>query len=82
MGKSKIQERIEECKKYKDYENIKHIEKGVLYFNGNKLDIDKFLLVKTEILEDNSDQIEFDIEFKKIKLIDIELQEKNIKEIF
>jgi tRNA(His) 5'-end guanylyltransferase len=63
MGKRKIQERIEECKKFKDYENIKNIEKGVLYFNGNKLDIDNFLLGKTEILEDNSNEIEFDIEF-------------------
>ena len=62
MDKSKIEERIIECNKFKDYANIKYIEKGVLYFNGNKLGIDKFLLGKTEILEEKSDEIEFDIE--------------------
>lgn len=60
-GNKKIDERIEECKKFKEYENIKEIEKGVLYFNGNKLNIDKFLTGKLEILEDNDDDIEFDI---------------------
>lgn len=62
-GKIKIEERISKCNDFKDYENIKHVEKGVLYFNGNKLDIDKFLLGENKILEDESDEIEFDIEF-------------------
>ena len=46
---------------YPDY--IKDIEKGVLYFNGNKLDIGKFLAGEIEILHDKSDEIEFDIDF-------------------
>lgn len=63
LGNKKIDVRIAECSKFKEYENIKDIEKGVLYFNGNKLDIGKFLAGEIEILHDKSDEIEFDIDF-------------------
>ena len=62
-GNKKIDVRIAECNKFKEYENIKDIEKGILYFNGNKLDIEKFLAGEIEILHDKSDEIEFDIDF-------------------
>lgn len=43
-GKIKLLKKIEECKKYDFYENeLKEIESGILYCNGDKIDIEQFL---------------------------------------
>ncbi len=43
-GKIKLEEKIEQCKKYDYYEsNLKDIIDGVLYYNGDRIDINEFL---------------------------------------
>lgn len=43
MGKSKLSERINKCTELKEYNILKEIENGTLYYCGNKLSIEKFL---------------------------------------
>lgn len=71
MGKSKIEQRVEKCKETGLYEQIKDIEFGTLYFNGQMLDVNEFMNGNTVVInnngenEDNSTSIEddFEIEF-------------------
>ncbi len=42
-GKIPLSEKLEKCKQYKDYKQIAEIEKGILYFDGKKIEIDAFL---------------------------------------
>lgn len=43
-GKIKLSEKIEKCKEYDGYEKyLKDIENGILYLNGDRIEIDEFL---------------------------------------
>lgn len=51
-GKIKLCDKIEECKKYEYYEsNLKDIINGIMYYNGNRIDIDEFLKGNIVIIE-------------------------------
>ena len=60
-GKMKLDEREEECIKFKDYENIKDIENGVLYLNGDKIDLESYYNGNIKKVEyEKTSEIEFD----------------------
>lgn len=60
-GKMKIDEREKECNKFEEYKNIKEIENGILYFNGEKIDIEAFYNGEIKnILDGKVEEIEFD----------------------
>lgn len=42
-GKIKLTEKIDECKKYKEYNSSGDIENGILYYDGNQLDLFEFI---------------------------------------
>lgn len=43
-GRIKLSKKIEECKKYDFYKTtLKEIENGILYYNGDRIDIENFL---------------------------------------
>lgn len=42
-GNEKLEYRINKCKDLYNYETFKDIERGVLYYNGTRIDLDKFL---------------------------------------
>ena len=42
-GKIPLQEKKSMCKKYDDYAKIENIKKGILFYNGNKIDINEYL---------------------------------------
>ena len=58
-------ERIEKCKEFKEeYEKIREIENGILYFDGNRIDIQEYLngnIKPIESLEKNKYEDYFDI---------------------
>ena len=64
-GKIKLAEKIEMCKKYDLYEKqLKKIENGILYLNGDRIDIDEFLkgnIKKIEPEEKRTEDEYFDI---------------------
>lgn len=58
-GKLPLQEKLEECNQYADYKQIAKIERGTLYYNGKKIDLEEFL--KGNIKEiDNLDESIFE----------------------
>lgn len=42
-GNEKLEERINKCKNFADYDIFKELERGILYYNGTRIDLDKFL---------------------------------------
>ena len=57
----KLDQREEECRKLKDYKNIKDIENGVLYLSGERIDIESYYNGNIKKVEDeNTNEIEFD----------------------
>lgn len=57
-----MNQKITKCNEFKEYENIKQIEKGVLYFNGKKVDIADFFNNDKKDISTSNDEGE-DIEF-------------------
>ena len=47
-GNEKLEYRINKCKSLGNYETFKDIERGILYYNGTRIDLDKFLEGKIE----------------------------------
>lgn len=63
-GKMKSSERIEICRQYQEYDEIKKIENGILYLNGDRIDIQEFLNGNIKKIEPEDKKIEdeyFDI---------------------
>ncbi|MBQ3415100.1 MAG: hypothetical protein IJH39_07125 [Clostridia bacterium] len=55
-GKIPLQKKLDMCENYEDYPRIKNIENGILFYNGDKIDINKFLdgkLEKIDIIDDS-----------------------------
>ena len=55
-GRLPLQTKKDMCKKYDDYTKTENIEKGILYYNGDKIDINKFLegtIEKIDIIDDS-----------------------------
>ena len=71
MGNNKIEERVAKCKETNLYKEIKDIEFGTLYFNGEMLDVQEFLKGNKVVLDnknesaDNNNALDdgFEIEF-------------------
>ncbi len=42
-GNEKLETRIDKCKQFSDYDKFKDIQRGILYYNGKRIDLDKFL---------------------------------------
>lgn len=63
-GKIKLVDKIKMCEEYKEYEHVKKIENGILYLNGDRIDIDEFLNGNIKKIESEEKQIKneyFDI---------------------
>ena len=43
MGNDKMEERTEKAKEYSDYKLLEDYQDGILYFDGNRIDINDFL---------------------------------------
>lgn len=52
MGNNKMEEREIECKRHSDYENLKEIQDGILYFDGNKISLEEFYKGNIKILKE------------------------------
>lgn len=48
-GNEKLECRINKCKSLVDYDTFRDIERGILYYNGTRIDLDKFL--ENDIIE-------------------------------
>ena len=42
MGNDKLEDREEECKKFTEYESLKDIQDGILYFDGKRINLEEF----------------------------------------
>lgn len=51
-GNEKLEKRINKCKSLADYSTFSNIENGVLYYNGARIDLDKFL--NSDIIEETN----------------------------
>lgn len=68
MGDAKLSEKLDECLKFPDYGVLKKIEDGILYFDGDELDLLEFLNGNTVKIDNNinkTDEVDedFNIEF-------------------
>lgn len=65
MGRSKIEERLKKCEELGEYETLKSIINGTLYYDGSKLDIEEFFNGNNVIIGtlDGSNNEEIEIEF-------------------
>jgi len=63
----KLEEKIEMCKNYETYHLIEEYQNGVLYYNGDKLDLKEYLKGNVIVLERKNENVEFFdlIEFDK-----------------
>lgn len=59
-GKMNSKDRMELCKQYAGYEEVKKIENGILYFNGEKIDIDEFLNGNIKIIDSEKNILQDD----------------------
>lgn len=50
-GSIKMEDRIAQNEKYSAYENVKELEKGILYLNGERIDIEEFLNGRIKTIE-------------------------------
>ena len=56
-GKIKLEEKIEQCKKYDYYDtNLKDIIDGVLYYNGDRIDNNEFLNGNIVVIKKENDE--------------------------
>lgn len=56
----KIDERVEKAKKFKDYEKLKRIQKGILYYNGEKIKLNDYINDgKINIIKKNQNKVRF-----------------------
>lgn len=55
----KLEEKIEMCKKHENYFLIEEYKDGILYYNGNKIDLNEYLKGNVIMLEDEKANIEF-----------------------
>ena len=64
----KLDEKLEMCKQYKTYPQIEDYKDGILYYNGNRLDLEEYLKGNIIILDKKSDSVDpFDLlEFDKL----------------
>lgn len=64
-GRIKLSEKIEMCKEYNEYEKtLKKVEDGILYKNGEKIDIQEFLNGNIKVIQPEEKKVEdeyFDI---------------------
>lgn len=63
-GKISLKDKQIMCIEYNDYSTISNIERGILYFDGHKIDIDEFLKGNVKVL-DNVDEALFEDLLKK-----------------
>ena len=42
IGNCKLEEREKECKKFAEYETLKNIQDGILYYDGQRIDLEEF----------------------------------------
>lgn len=59
-GNIKLNEKIDMCLKYPEYNKFINIQKGVMYYSGNQIDLESFLNDKISVINDKEDVIEFD----------------------
>lgn len=52
----KLEEKLKMCENYETYYLIKDYQKGVLYLNGNKIDIDEYLNGKIVVIKENDNE--------------------------
>lgn len=48
------------CLEYPEYKKFIDIQKGVMYYSGNQIDLESFLNDKISVINDKEDVIEFD----------------------
>lgn len=60
IGNSKIDVKEKECKKLPNYENLKRIQDGILYFNGKRIDLEEFYNGNIKYIEKSDDKNIFD----------------------
>ncbi len=63
-GKMQAEERIKKCEEYKEYDELKKIMDGILYENGERIDIQEFLNGNIKVIEPEEKRTEdeyFDI---------------------
>lgn len=69
VGNEKLNKRIDTCKTFSEYKLLEDEMLGNLFYNGDKIDVTAFIngsvkvINETEDLENNSTDVEFDIEF-------------------
>lgn len=50
MGNIKLQEREKKCLEYQDYEKLQKSQDGILYFDGNKIKLEKYYVGEIEVI--------------------------------
>lgn len=50
MGNIKMQERERKCLEFQDYSKLQENQNGILYFNGNKIDLEKYYAGNVEVI--------------------------------
>ena len=61
-GNEKLEYRVKKCKAFSDYDILSDFEKGILYYNGKRICLDKFLEGKVEeINKKNLDELFSDL---------------------
>lgn len=55
----KLEEKLEMCKSYETYSLLEEYKEGVLYYNGNKIDLNEYFKGNIVMLEEKNETVEF-----------------------
>ena len=58
-GRIPLEEKKKKCQEYSDYKRLQQLEKGILYLNGKRIDIDEYLDGNIKEIENNVDESMF-----------------------
>ena len=57
-GNIKLNEKIEKCRQFSDYDVLKNVERGILYYDGERIDFDEFMNGNIKVVENNENKEE------------------------
>lgn len=60
-GKSKLKDKEEQCKKLDGYEVLEDIQDGILYYDGNRIDLAEFYKNNIKVIERKEDKQDIEV---------------------
>lgn len=65
MGNSKMEDKEKACKTFEDYSILERVQDGILYYNGNEINLNEFyngnIVIVEKEKEENTNKFNLDL---------------------